>query len=181
MNGPGLGTNGLFSICGWKCVFLVQHTIHSNMVCWWVLIHFGPVIWPYITLWQHQTQKSQDTDKFKKKPNDDTNVNWISSWMTRGILLPNETEIPKVPTIKTLTMAWYVYWFFTFMKNLHFLFSKSFWTVMVPVPVPHIDGTWNLVCVWYFKKKFDFGFGSSFENSELVLVWFQKTQTGTSD
>jgi hypothetical protein len=67
------------------------------------------------------------------------------------------------------------------MKNLHFLFSKSFWTVMVPVPVPHIDGTWNLVCVWYFKKKFDFCFGSSFEKSELVPVWFQKTQTGTSD
>jgi hypothetical protein len=58
----------------------------------------------------------------KKKPNDDTNVNWISSWLTPRILLPNETEIPKVPTIKTFTMAWYVYWLFTFMKNLQFLF-----------------------------------------------------------
>jgi hypothetical protein len=50
--------------------------------------------------------------------------------------------------------------------------------VSVPVPIPHIKMELGIQ-VWFFKN-IKSGFWSQFKNSDLVLIQFLLTQTGTS-
>ncbi len=77
-----------------------------NMVCWWVLIHFGPVIWPYITLWQLQTQESQDTYRFnsscrRSQMMTQMSIEFHNEWLL-GSCCPMKLKSQKCPPLKLL-------------------------------------------------------------------------------
>jgi len=83
-----------------------SHNIHSNMVCWWVLMHFGPMIWPYITLCQLQTLKSQDTYPFnsswrRSQMMTQMSIEFHHDWLW-GSCCPMTLNSQKCPPLKLL-------------------------------------------------------------------------------